>query len=195
MTQKLAITKTQIPEILVIRPREFRDPRGSFFESYSAHDLAENEVNLTFIQDNQSTSDSKGTIRGLHFQAPPFAQAKLVRVACGSILDVAVDLRKGSPHYGSYVSRILTANNLEQLLVPEGFAHGFCTLEDNTTVIYKATNYYSPAHDRGLRWDDPDVAIDWGMDAKGAILSDRDRKHPSLAELSIDFYYNSPSGV
>jgi dTDP-4-dehydrorhamnose 3,5-epimerase len=189
VTPRIDVSATEIPDVLIIRTREFRDARGAFSECYSARDLAEHGVDLHFVQDNQSVSASRGTIRGLHFQAPPFAQAKLIRVVRGAILDVAVDLRKGSPSFGRHVSRVLTAANLEQFLVPEGFAHGFSTLEDETTVLYKATDYYSPDHDRGLRWDDPALGIDWGVDPAAAVLSDRDRRHPRLAELPPCFEY------
>jgi dTDP-4-dehydrorhamnose 3,5-epimerase len=185
------LIQTTISEVLAIRPRVFPDNRGSFSETYNAKTFAEVGLDLTFVQDNESISVRKGTIRGLHFQIQPMAQAKLVRVVKGSVMDVAVDLRRGSPTYGRYVSRLLSAANQEQLFVPTGFAHGFCTCEDDTVVLYKVSNFYSPAHERGLRWNDAIVAIDWGIDEREALLSSRDQAHPGLAELSSFFEYGS----
>lgn len=140
-----------------------------------------------FVQDNLSLSTEAGTIRGLHFQSAPFAQAKLVRVARGRILDVAVDLRRSSPTFGHHVAAELSGENRLQLLVPVGFAHGFCTLEPNTEVAYKVTAHYSAAHDHGLAWDDPALGIDWPVEAARAILSDKDTRHPRLPELPVYF--------
>jgi dTDP-4-dehydrorhamnose 3,5-epimerase len=185
------IIATAIPEVWAIRPRIFPDDRGSFTESYNATTFAEVGVELTFVQDNQSITVRKGTIRGLHFQIPPMAQAKLVRVLKGSVFDVAVDLRQGSPTYGLHVSRVLSAANQEQLLLPVGFAHGFCTREDDTIVLYKVSNYYSPPHERGVRWNDPVLAIDWKITEAEALLSTRDQVYPGLAQLPPFFKYRS----
>jgi dTDP-4-dehydrorhamnose 3,5-epimerase len=177
------VIRMEIPEVWVIQSRSFFDDRGSFMETYNAQAFAELGIKHKFVQDNQSISAKKRTIRGLHFQIPPMAQAKLVRVVEGSVLDVAIDVRRGSPTYGRHVSRVLSAKNQEQLFVPEGFAHGFCTLEDGAVVIYKVSNFYSPAHERGIRWDDALLAIDWGIAADNALLSSRDQKHPGFADL------------
>jgi dTDP-4-dehydrorhamnose 3,5-epimerase len=172
-----------IQGIWAIRPRAFPDNRGCFSETYNARIFAELGIDVGFVQDNQSVSARRGTIRGLHFQIPPMTQAKLVRVAKGSVLDVAVDLRYGSLTYGRHVSRVLSAANQEQLFIPAGFAHGFCTREDDTVVLYKVSTFYSPAHERGIRWNDPALAIDWGITEAQALLSMRDQAHPLFAEL------------
>jgi len=181
---------TDISGVVVIKPPEFQDERGSFSETYRREAFEELGITGEFVQDNQSLSRQKGTIRGLHFQVPPAAQAKLIRVLKGVVLDVAVDLRHGSPTFGNYVSRLLSAENREQLFVPEGFAHGFCTLEDDTTVLYKVTRYYSPIHERGVRWDDCRLKIDWGVASGDTLLSQRDQDFPTLDELPITFEYN-----
>lgn len=198
MVEGAAIISTEIPEVRVIRPPEFLDARGSFAESYNRRVFAELGIGIEFVQDNQSVSAQKGTIRGLHFQIPPAAQAKLVRVLKGSVLDVAVDLRRGSPTYGRHVKRILSAQNREQLLVPIGFAHGLCTLEDDVIVFYKVSDFYSPPHERGIRWDDADLNIDWGVAAKQALLSRRDLDYPRFRELAAYFDYAAgpdPPGI
>ncbi len=159
---RVELIETKIPAVKIIRNRLFQDSRGTFAETYSKRDFAAAGLDLEFVQDNQSLSISRGTIRGLHFQTEPAAQAKLVRVSRGAILDVAADLRRGSPTFGHYVSEMLSAENGTQLFVPQGFAHGFCTIEDNTVVDYKVSDFFSPAHERGIRWDDPSLAIDWG---------------------------------
>lgn len=178
----MLVENTAIPEVKVITPRKFGDHRGFFSETYNRRAAAEAGVDLDFVQDNHSRSAEVGTVRGLHFQSPPFAQDKLVRVTRGRILDVAVDLRRSSPTYGRHVAVELSEANWRQLLVPAGFAHGFCTLEPDTEVLYKVTNYYSPEHDHGLAFDDPALGIAWPVDVARAILSDKDRRHPSLAE-------------
>jgi len=188
------LIRTAIPEVWVIRPRVFLDSRGSFTETYNARVFADLGISLRFVQDNQSISTKKGTVRGLHFQIPPVAQAKLVRVVKGSALDVAVDLRKGSPTYGRYVSRVLSASNQEQLFVPEGFAHGFCSLEDETVLFYKVSDFYSPPHERGIRWNDSLLAIDWRVAVGDALLSARDQEHPGFADLPPFFEYAAESG-
>lgn len=181
------VQSTAIADVRVITPKKFGDDRGFFSETYNQRTLAEHGIDLTFVQDNHSLSAETGVVRGLHFQSPPFAQDKLVRVVRGSILDVAVDIRSTSPTFGRHVMMELSAANWRQLLVPIGFAHGFVTLEPNTEVLYKVTNFYSPAHDHGLLWNDPDLGIDWPVPADSVLLSDRDRNHPPLAELESPF--------
>jgi dTDP-4-dehydrorhamnose 3,5-epimerase len=177
-----------IPDVKLIVPRQFRDDRGFFSETWNERALAA-AVGMTprFVQDNHAYSRDKGTVRGLHFQVPPMAQDKLVRVVRGAILDVAVDLRRQSKTYGQHVSAVLSAANWAQLWVPQGFAHGYATLEPDTEVLYKVTAFYAPEHDRGIAWDDPDLAIDWGLDRATALLSDKDRRLPRLAELQSAF--------
>lgn len=178
------VVSLDIPDVKIIRPKKFGDHRGFFSETYTKKTFEAAGLHYDFVQDNQSLSAEVGTIRGLHFQLPPFAQDKLVRVVRGAILDVAVDIRKGSPTFGRHVSAVISAAEWNQILVPVGFAHGFCTLEPDTEVIYKVTNYYSPEHDRGLLWNDPDLGIDWPVTADKARLSDKDHKHPTLAKLT-----------
>jgi len=173
--------------IKVIVPKRLGDLRGSFCETYHRENFWRAGIEADFIQDNQSYSAKPGTVRGLHFQSSPFAQDKLVRVIRGRIFDVAVDLRLSSPTYGQSFAIELSAENMRQMFVPVGFAHGFCTLEPETEVLYKVSNYYSPQHDLGLAWDDPALAIAWPVDAQSAILSDRDRRHPRLADLKSPF--------
>ena len=173
--------------LLEIRPRRFADDRGFFSETWNDAAWREAGIAITFVQDNHSLSRPRGTVRGLHFQSPPAAQAKLVRVTSGSAFDVAVDLRPASPTYRQWAGVILSAAEWNQLLIPEGFAHGFLTLEPDTEVQYKASAAYSPAHDRAIRFDDPALAIDWPMPAAELILSDRDRAAPSLAEVETGF--------
>ena len=176
-----------IDGVLAITPKKFGDARGFFSETYNKDLLTEAGINLEFVQDNQSLSTERGVVRGLHFQTPPHAQDKLVRVTRGSIIDVAVDIRKGSPTFGEHIAVELSADNWKQLLVPKGFAHGFCTLEPNTEVLYKVTDYYAPECDKGLAWDDPALGIDWRIIASEAILSDKDKIHPKLAALPAYF--------
>ncbi len=176
----MQIESTDIPDVKIITPKRFGDHRGFFSEVFNAQSFAEVSTK-PFVQDNHSLSGQTGTIRGLHFQTPPFAQDKLVRVARGSVLDVAVDIRRSSPTFGRYVAVELSATNWRQLWVPAGFAHGFCTLEPDCEVLYKVTAYYSAANDFGLPFDDPDIAIQWPISIGDAVLSDKDRKHPSLA--------------
>jgi dTDP-4-dehydrorhamnose 3,5-epimerase len=170
-----------------LTPRKFDDHRGFFSETYNQSALEQAGIRLQFLQDNHSLSVRAGTVRGLHFQSPPFAQDKLVRVTRGAALDIVVDLRISSPTYGKHLSVLLSAENWRQLLVPIGFAHGFCTLEANTEILYKVTNYYSAAHDMGLAWDDPALGIDWEVKAGDAIVSDKDRSHPLLKDLPAVF--------
>ena len=173
---------TEIPAVCIFDPKKFGDHRGFFSEVYSARALAQHGITDVFVQDNHSLSVEKGVVRGLHYQFGATAQAKLVRVIRGSILDVAVDVRRGSPTFGNHVKAVISAGNWKQIYVPVGFAHGFVTLEANTEVIYKVTTYYAPNDERGIRWNDPALGIDWGISESQAILSDRDRKHPLLAE-------------
>jgi dTDP-4-dehydrorhamnose 3,5-epimerase len=180
--------ESQIPVLLSTRRHE--DTRGWFVESYNALALARHGITCEFVQDNQSLSRRRGTIRGLHFQLPPKAQAKLVRVVRGSILDVAIDIRRGSPTYGRSVAAELSADNGWQLYVPVGFAHGFCTLEDDTEVAYKVSEFYSPQDDAGLRWDDPDISIAWPVAASDVVVSDKDAALPLLRQFTSNFSYD-----
>ena len=176
--------ETAIPEVKILVPKQFKDHRGFFSEIYSRKALRDllGGADIDFVQDNHSLSAEKGVLRGLHYQIAPMAQDKLVRVVHGAIFDVAVDIRKSSPTFGRHVSAVISAANWQQILVPVGFAHGFVTLEPNTQVLYKVSNYYSPQHERGIRWDDPALGIDWGISAAEAILSEKDRKNPTLSQ-------------
>jgi dTDP-4-dehydrorhamnose 3,5-epimerase len=185
-------TPTAIPEILIITPKRFMDGRGFFSETYNACRYAEVIPGVTFVQDNLSLSGPRFTVRGLHLQAPPRAQAKLVSVLQGAVLDVAVDVRRGSPSYGRHVAATLTATRGEQMFVPAGFAHGYCTLEPDTLVHYKVSDYYAPAAERGLFWADPALAIAWPMAPAEAVLSERDRGHAPLAAFETPFLYAPP---
>lgn len=186
----MIVTRLAISEVIVIEPRRFGDSRGFFSETYNRELFAGAGITCEFVQDNQSLSEHAGTIRALHYQTPPRAQDKLVRVVKGSILDVAVDIRQGSPTFGQYVSAEISEANWRQIFVPKGFAHGFVTLEPGTEVCYKVSDYYSPDHERGIRFDDPDIGIDWGLDPASATLSERDRNHPALADRSELFRYD-----
>ena len=179
----MEVTATAIPDVKIVKPKRFGDHRGFFSETFSTRSFADAGLPSVFVQDNHSLSRPKGTVRGLHFQLAPFAQDKLVRVVRGAILDIAVDLRRDSPSFGRWVAAVLSAENGDQLLIPIGFAHAFCTLEADTEVLYKVTNFYSPQHDRGLLWNDPDLAIDWPVSEVDAVLSDKDRVHPRLRDL------------
>ena len=180
----MEIVPTAIPDVKVLVPKKIGDHRGFFSEIYSRKAFEAAGVRADFVQDNHSLSAEVGVVRGLHFQLPPAAQDKLVRVVRGAVLDVAVDIRRSSPTFGRHVSHVLSAENWRQMFIPAGFAHGFLTLEPNTEVIYKVTAYYAPDRDRGVRWDDPALGIDWGIDPAKAVLSERDRKHPVLAAAS-----------
>lgn len=179
------IRPTMLEDVLEIVPARFGDTRGFFSETYNAARLARSGVDLTFVQDNHSLSTRRGVLRGLHYQLPPRAQDKLVRVVRGAIFDVAVDIRKGSPTFAQWIGVELSAEKWNQLLVPKGFAHGFVTLTENTEVVYKVTDYYSPDHDRSIRYDDPDIAIDWPIATDGLQLSDKDRTAARLAEADV----------
>jgi dTDP-4-dehydrorhamnose 3,5-epimerase len=176
-----------ISGLKLVTPRKHGDERGFFSETYTQSVWQKAGLNFTFVQDNHSLSRDVGTVRGLHFQTEPFAQDKLIRVLRGRILDVAVDLRRSSVTYGQHVAVELSRENWKQLFIPKGFAHGFVTLEPDTEIAYKVTNFYSPAHDFGLAWDDPDLAIDWGIKTDQAILSDKDRRLPRLQDLGEVF--------
>jgi len=183
----MEIRRTSLADVLIITPRRFGDARGFFSESWNRRAFAQAGLEFDFVQDNESLSVDAGTLRGLHYQAPPRAQAKLVRVARGAILDVAVDVRRGSPGFGKWVSVELSAENGRQILIPRGFLHGFVTLQPDTHVLYKADNYYAPESDGAVVWNDPDLAIDWQTDK--VILSDKDAAAPRLADWESPFIY------
>jgi dTDP-4-dehydrorhamnose 3,5-epimerase len=179
----MEVIETLIPDVKLIRMRRHVDERGFFSETYSARSLAAAGIRAEFVQDNHSLSAAAGTVRGLHFQIPPHAQAKLVRVVRGAVFDVAVDLRIGSPTFGRHVAATLSAAEWNMLFIPEGFAHGFCTLQPDTEVVYKASRHYEPTHDRGIVWDDPALGIDWPVDPSRAVVSAKDRSLPPFAAL------------
>lgn len=180
------IEPTRIPDVLCITPARFGDHRGFFSESWNKSRMAEHGIATEFVQDNHSLSSEVGTVRGLHFQSPPHAQAKLVRCGRGALLDVAVDIRKGSPTYGEWVGEELTFENGKQLLIPEGFLHGFITLQPNTEIIYKCSDYYAPECDGAVRWDS--CRIDWKFNGT-PILSEKDEAAPALADFDSPFVY------
>ena len=179
--------ETKIEGVVIVEPQVFGDHRGWFSESYSKVKFQEVSIDYDFVQDNQSMSVQKGTLRGLHFQNNPKAQTKLIRCTKGAILDVAVDIRKGSPTYKQWVAVELTAENHKQLLIPKGFAHGFVTLTDNVEVQYKVDEYYAPECDRSIRFDDPELGVDWGI--AEPILSEKDLKAPLLKDSDYNFVY------
>jgi dTDP-4-dehydrorhamnose 3,5-epimerase len=179
----MQVLETDIADIKLLKPVRHVDSRGFFSEVFREDALQEHGIDIQFVQDNHSLSVNKGVVRGLHFQIPPSAQAKLLRVTAGSIFDVAVDIRWGSPNFGRHFAGVLSAADWNQILIPEGFAHGYCTLEPDTEVIYKVNAYYSPEHDRGLLWNDPALGIAWPVSANEALVSDKDRTHPVLSEL------------
>src|SRR5262245_9632249 len=185
----MKVRSLAIPEVKLITPKIMRDERGFFSETYNRHTFREADLDLEFVQDNHSLSCTKGVVRGLHFQIEPRPQGKLVRVTRGSVFDVAVDIRCGSPTYGRHVSAVLSAGNWTQLWVPPGFAHGFCTLEPDTEVLYKVTDYYVPECDRGILFDDPDLGIEWPVTAAQAILSQKDRCTERFRSLPAYFTY------
>jgi dTDP-4-dehydrorhamnose 3,5-epimerase len=183
----IELRRLAIPDVVVLKPKRHGDERGFFVETYSKLTLAEAGIDLNFVQDNLSHSRQVGTLRGLHYQTPPFAQAKLVQVIRGRILDVAVDIRRASATFGKHVAAELSAENGEQILVPVGFAHGFCTLEPDTIVTYKVTNYYSAAHDFGVHWNDPELKINWPVSADDVEISLKDAKQPALERAGTLF--------
>ena len=187
--QQMQIDQTGIPGLLVITPRRFGDARGFFAETYNRARFAEHGIDTVFVQDNHSLSDTPGTVRGLHFQAPPRAQAKLVRCGRGALFDVAVDIRRGSPTYGRWFGVELSFENGKQLLVPAGFAHGFATRVPETEIIYKCSDVYAPETEGALRFDDRDIGIDWAMGDLTPVLSDKDAAAPGFAGFDSPFTY------
>jgi dTDP-4-dehydrorhamnose 3,5-epimerase len=183
----LDVKKTEIEGVLILTPKRWTDARGFFVETWNAERFRQAGIAQDFVQDNHSYSAEPGTVRALHYQSPPRAQAKLVRVMRGAVIDVAVDVRKGSSTYGKHVRALLSAENGAQLFVPAGFLHGFATLEPHTDVAYKVTDYYSQPNDGGVLWNDPDLAIDWGVDPLRAVLSDKDAKAPRFADFKSPF--------
>jgi len=182
----MAIETTPIQDLVIINPTVFEDARGYFFEAYNQNAIAAEGININFVQDNQSFS-KRGTLRGLHYQNPPFAQTKLVRVLQGEIMDVVVDLRKESPTYGQHFTIKLSAENKKQLLIPQGFAHGFSVLSETATVLYKCDQFYNKASEGGIRFDDPLLNIDWGIDLKAAIVSEKDQILPLFKDCNSEF--------
>ena len=186
----MELIDTALPDVKILVPKRFGDARGFFTECYSTRRMVELGLVSDFKQDNMSLSVPKGTVRGLHFQGPPSAQTKLVGCLAGAILDVAVDIRHGSPHFGQHVAVELSAENGRQLLVPRGFAHGFCTLVENTMIMYKVDDYYNPNVDFGISFDDPDLNIQWPVDRASAILSNKDQQAPRLKDAPHVFTYS-----
>ncbi|GET24186.1 dTDP-4-dehydrorhamnose 3,5-epimerase [Prolixibacter sp. NT017] len=184
----MTFTQTTIPGVFVIEPKVFGDARGYFFESFSQKEFEQHIGAINFVQDNESRS-TRGVLRGLHFQRPPFAQAKLVRCIEGEVLDVAVDLRQGSPTNKQYVAVKLTGENKRQLFIPRGFAHGFVVLSETATFAYKVDNVYAPDHDGGIAWNDPEINVDWQIDGSEVLLSAKDQALKPLSETDIPFEY------
>ena len=184
----MIVKETSLPDVLLLEPARHGDARGFFSESWNSRRMADAGIDVSFVQDNHSMSEAAGTLRGLHFQAPPYAQAKLVRCGRGSLLDVAVDIRKGSPTYGDWVAEVLSFENGRQLLVPEGFLHGFLTLEPMTEIVYKCSDYYNADADGAVRWDS--CGVDWGMNSNPK-LSEKDENAPVLADFESPFEWGS----
>ena len=187
----MEIIKTAIEGVVIIEPRLFKDERGYFFESFSQREFNEKVREIHFVQDNESKS-SYGVLRGLHFQKPPFAQSKLVRVIRGAVLDVAVDIRIGTPTCGQHVAVELTEDNHRQFFIPRGFAHGFSVLTDEVIFQYKCDNFYAPQSEGAIAWNDPDLAIDWKIPSQQIILSDKDSHHSRLKEIESPFHFQDP---
>jgi len=183
----LEVIQTELPDVKILIPRVFGDSRGWFMESWSERDMEKAGLSLAFLQDNHSFSAQKGTLRGLHFQKNPFAQAKLVRCTRGAIMDVAVDIRRGSPFFGKWTAVELSGENKRQLFIPRGFAHGFLTLTDDVEILYKADQYYSPEADRSIAWNDPAIGVEWGV--ASPILSLKDQNAALLADSDANFIY------
>lgn len=181
----VTVEKTKLDGVYVLTPKVFGDNRGWFMETYSKRDLAEAGITAEFVQDNRSYSAQKGIVRGLHFQTPPCAQAKLLSCLKGSIMDVAVDLRKTSPTFKQWIAVELTAENKKQIFIPKGFAHGFVTLSDDVEIMYKVDAFYAPEHDGGIRWNDPDIGVEWGV--TDPILSEKDKSSPFLRDIALEF--------
>jgi dTDP-4-dehydrorhamnose 3,5-epimerase len=181
------VTTTALPGVLILKPKRFHDPRGFFCEIYNRSRLAGTDIRADFVQDNLSVSKSPGTLRGLHFQREPFAQAKLVSIMQGKILDVVVDLRRGSPTFGRHISILLSADEGNQVFVPVGFAHGFLTLEPDTMLCYKVSAFYSPEHDAGIRFDDERLGIDWELAHSSIVMSEKDRQLPAF-DPGIEYF-------
>jgi dTDP-4-dehydrorhamnose 3,5-epimerase len=184
------VVQTEIPGVVIIEPRVFEDARGYFFESFSQREFDSQVREVRFVQDNESKS-SYGVLRGLHFQKPPHAQSKLVRVVKGAVLDVAVDIRKGSPTFGKHVAVELSAENHRQFFIPRGFAHGFVVLTDEVIFQYKCDEFYAPQSEGALAWDDPDLGIEWGIPMEDVILSEKDKVHPRLKDAAELFDYST----
>ena len=185
----MELIETCIPGVVIVQPRIFGDERGYFFESFSQRDFERQVCKTVFVQDNESKS-CYGVVRGLHFQKPPYAQSKLVRVVKGRVLDVAVDIRKGSPTFGKHVAVELTDENKRQLFVPRGFAHGFVVLSEIAVFQYKCDNLYAPQEEGAIAWNDPAIGIDWKIDPSVVLLSEKDKKHPFLADSDYLFDFN-----
>lgn len=183
----LEVKELDLPGVHLLIPKRHGDARGYFCETWNRERMAERGLHYDFVQDNQSLSAEVGTVRGLHFQAPPHAQAKLVRCGRGAVIDVAVDIRRGSPTYGQWLSEILSAENGHQLLIPEGFLHGFATLEPGSELLYKCTDYYAPDCDGAVRFDDPTIGIEWGVDLSQAVLSAKDAAAQSFDNFQSPF--------
>lgn len=185
----IEVLKTEIPGVLIIEPKVFGDDRGYFMESYNAREFTEKTgIEINFVQDNESKSRF-GVLRGLHFQFPPYTQSKLVRVVKGKVLDVAVDIRKGSPTYGKYVTCEMTEENKRQFFVPKGFAHGFCVLSDEAIFQYKCDDFYHPEAEGAIAWDDPDIAVQWPIEVEKVILSEKDKHHAYLKDFESPFEF------
>lgn len=190
----MIIAPTPLPDLFFLEPRRFGDDRGFFCETWSAKRLAEAGIDVEFVQDNHSFSVQKGTVRGLHFQAPPQAQAKLVRCGRGRLFDVAVDIRTGSATYGRWFGVELSFENGRQLFIPAGFAHGFATLEPETEIVYKCSDYYAPECEGALRYDDPDLAIDWGLAGGAASISEKDLAASAFRGFASPFLWEGGAG-
>lgn len=190
----MEVIKTAIEGVYIIEPKVFGDARGYFFESFSEREFKEKVGDIHFVQDNESMS-KYGVMRGLHFQRPPYAQSKLVRCVKGKVIDVAVDIRKGSPTYGQHVATLLTEENHRQFFIPQGFAHGFAVLSESAVFQYKCDNFYHPEADGGISILDESLGIDWGLAMEEALLSEKDTKHPKLAEFDSPFVWNQEQGV